>query len=75
MIEYITAINRRVLTKIIEENKRERFQIVTDMLNCIELGCMGVHEYVRYILAVEHDKIQLVTLTRYTLKCCLFTDF
>ena len=61
MIEYITTINRRVLTKIIEENKRERFRIVTDMLNCIESGCIGVYEYGRYMLSVEHDKIQLVT--------------
>ena len=35
MIEYITAINRRFLTSVIE-NTRERVQIVTDMLNCIE---------------------------------------
>ena len=71
MIEYITAINRRVLTKIIEENKKERFQIVTDMLNCIELGCMGVHEYGRYILAVERDKIQLVTPDKVYIKTLL----
>ncbi|HAU87484.1 MAG TPA: hypothetical protein DCW90_18960 [Lachnospiraceae bacterium] len=71
MIEYITAINRRVLTKIIEENKRERFQIVTDMLNCIESGCIGVYEYGRYMLSVEHDKIQLVTPDKVYVKMLL----
>ena len=71
MIEYITTINRRVLTKIIEENKRERFQIVTDMLNCIESGCIGVYEYGRYMLSVEHDKIQLVTPDKVYVKMLL----
>ena len=59
MIEYITAINRRVLTKIIEK-KRERHEIVTDMLACIELKDIGIHEYGQYMLAIESDKIQLV---------------
>ena len=70
MIEYITAINRRFLTSVIEKT-RERFQIVTEMLNCIELGCMGVHEYGRYILAVERDKIQLVTPDKVYIKTLL----
>lgn len=70
MIEYITAINRRFLTSVIEK-MRERFQIVMEMLNCIELGCMGVHEYGRYILAVEHDKIQLVTPDKVYIKTLL----
>lgn len=70
MIEYITAINRRFLTSVIEKT-RERFQIVTDMLNCIELGCMGIHEYGRYILAVERDKIQLVTPDKVYIKTLL----
>lgn len=70
MIEYITAINRRFLTSVIEKT-RERFQIVTEMLNCIELGCMGVHEYGRYILAIERDKIQLVTPDKVYIKTLL----
>ena len=60
MIEYINAINRRVLTKIIEK-KKERHEIVMDMLACIELKDIGIHEYGRYLLAIEPDKIQLVT--------------
>lgn len=60
MIEYINAINRRVLTKIIEK-KRERHEIVTEMLACIELNDIGIHEYGHYMLAIESDKIQLVT--------------
>lgn len=70
MIEYITAINRRFLTSVIEKT-RERFQIVTEMLNCIELGCMGIHEYGRYILAIERDKIQLVTPDKVYIKTLL----
>lgn len=70
MIEYITAINRRFLTSVIEKT-RERFQIVTDMLKCIELGCMGIHEYGRYILAVERDKIQLITPDKVYIKTLL----
>ena len=60
MVEYMHSINRRVLTKIIEK-KRERHEIVTDMLACIELKDIGIHEYGHYMLAIESDKIQLVT--------------
>lgn len=61
MVEYIHSINRRVLTNIIEEKKRERYEIVTDMLYCIDLKIIGIHEYGQYLLSIEDDKITLVT--------------
>lgn len=61
MLEYIHSINRRVLTKIIKEKKRERYEIITDMLYCIDLKIIGVHEYGQYLLSIEDDKITLVT--------------
>lgn len=68
MVEYIHSINRRVLTKIIEEKKRERYEIVTEMLGCIELNDTGIHEYGCYMLAIESDKIQLVTPNKIYIK-------
>lgn len=62
MVEYIDCpVGKRFLTKVIEEEKRKRFQIVTDMIAQLEVKEIGVHEYERYILSIKQDEIQLVT--------------
>jgi len=67
MIEYVDRLNRRFLTGEIEKSK-ERFTIVTEMLACIELNDTGIHEYGCYMLAIESDKIQLVTPNKIYIK-------
>lgn len=62
MIEHIySPLSRHVLTKLIEEEKRERIQIVSNMVDNIRWNEKGVHEYGKYLLAIEDDKIQIVT--------------
>lgn len=62
MIKYIDCgLSRHFLTKIIDEEKRERIRIVSDIVNSIRLNDIGVHEYGKYMLAIEKDKITIVT--------------
>lgn len=62
MIEYIDCgLSKHYLTKLIEEEKKERIQIVSNMVQSIRLKDKGVHEYGKYQLSIEDDKIQIVT--------------
>ena len=62
MIEYIDyPLSRHYLTKIINEEQKERIQIVNQIVNAIKVKELGVHEFGKYILAIEQDKIQIVT--------------
>lgn len=62
MIEYIDyPLSRHYLTKIIKEEQKERIQIVNQIVNAIKLKELGVHEFGKYMLSIENDKIQIVT--------------
>lgn len=62
MIEYIEGgISRHYLTKIIKEEQKERIQIVSQIVNAIRSNELGVHEFGKYMLSIEKDKIQIVT--------------
>lgn len=62
MIEYINGgLSRHSLTKMIEEEKKERIRIVSNMIQSIQMNDKGVHEYGKYMLSIEDDKIQIVT--------------
>ena len=62
MIEYFDyPLSRHYLTKMIKEEQKERIQIVSQMVNAIKLKELGVHEFGKYMLSIENDKIQIVT--------------
>lgn len=62
MIEYINGgLSRHSLTKLIEEEQKERIRIVSNMIQSIQMNDEGVHEYGKYMLSIEDDKIQVVT--------------
>lgn len=62
MIEYINGgLSRHSLTKMIQEEKKERIQIVSQMVQCLKLKELGVHEFGQYMLSIENNKIQIVT--------------
>ena len=72
MIEYIDyPLSRHFLTKLIEEEKRERIQIVSNMVKDIRLNNKGVYEYGRYMISIEYDKIQIVTPEKVYIKLML----
>ena len=62
MIEYIDyPLSRHYLTKIINEEQKERIQIVSQIVHAIRSNKKGVYEFGKYQLAMEQDKIQIVT--------------
>lgn len=62
MIEYIDyPLSRHYLTKMIQEEKKTRIQIVSQIVHAIRSNELGVYEFGKYMLSIENDKIQLVT--------------
>lgn len=62
MIEYIDyPLSRHYLTKIINEEQKERIQIVSQIVHAIRSNELGIHEFGKYMLSIEQDKIQIVT--------------
>lgn len=62
MVDYIKGgISRHYLTKIIKEEQKERIKIVNKIVQCLKLKEFGVHEFGKYMLSIENDKIQIVT--------------
>ena len=69
MIEYIDyPLSRHFLTKLIEEEKRERIKIVSQIINSIRLKEKGTHEYGNYLWSIEDEEIQLVTPNKIYIK-------
>ena len=53
MIEYIDyPLSRHYLTKMIQEEKKERIQIVSQIVQCLKLKELGVHEFGQYMLSI-----------------------
>ena len=58
MIEYIDyPLSRHYLTKMIQEEKKERIQIVSQMVQCLKLKELGVHEFEQYMLKKREETL------------------
>lgn len=59
MIEYIDyPLSRHFLAKLIDEEKRERIKIVSQIINSIRLKEKGTYEYGNYLWTIEDEEIK-----------------